>query len=133
MPKWCGESGGAGAAGLDKGADAEAEVGNGEPGGDGLGVNGKRAFSRAVEGGREFEEGARGTKKGEESHQQGGVHHVFAQVFLLAKKSQNQKDGAQIGRDEGGFVDGSRQEKGPEAHGDVEKGKDESDLWHAKA
>ncbi len=124
MPRWCGESGGAGAAGLDKGTDAEAEVGDREHRRDGLGVNGERAFGRAVEGGGELEEGARGAEKGEESHQQGGVHHMFAKVFLLTEESKDEKDGAEISRDEGGFMDGPGQEKGPEAHGDIENGED---------
>ena len=98
-----------------------------------MGVNGKGTLGRAVEGGGKFEEGAGGAKESEQDHQQGGMHHMLAEVFLLTEKSQNEKDGAEIGGDEGGFMDGSGQEKGPEAHGDVEKGKDESDLWHAKA
>lgn len=132
MPKWWLESGGAGAAGLDKGADAEAEVGNREHRSDGLGVDGERALGRAVEGGGELKEGARGSEKGKESHQQGGMHHMFAEVFLLTEKSQDEKDGAEISRDEGGFMDGSGQKKGPDTHGDIEEREDDSDLWHTE-
>lgn len=132
MPRWCGESGGAGAAGLDKGADAEAEVGDRKPRGDGLGVDGEGAFGRTIEGGGKLEKGARGAEKGEESHQQGGVHPMFAEVFLLTEESQDEKNGAEIGGDEGGFMNSPGQEKGPEAHGDIKEREDDGDFGHTE-
>ena len=58
------------------------------------------------------------------------MHHMFPEVFLLAEESQDEKNAAEVGRNEGGFMDGSGQEKGPETHGDVEARKDNSDFWH---
>jgi len=117
---------------LDKGADAESEEGDRKNGGGRLGVDGEGTLGGAVEGGGKLEKGARGAEKGEESHQQGGVHHMLAEVFLLTEKSENEKDGPEIGGDEGGFMDGSGQEKGPEAHGDIEEREGDSDFWHAE-
>ena len=98
---------------MDEGADTEAEVGDGENRGDGLGVDSEGSLSSAIQGGGEFEEGAGSAEEGKETHQQGGVHEVFAEVFLLAKEAKNEQDGAQIGWDQGGFVDSSGEEKGP--------------------
>ena len=117
---------------MDKGADAEGEEGNGKNGGGGLGVDGEGALGGAVESGGKFEEGAGGAKEGEETHQQGGMHDVFAEVFLLAEEAENEKSGAQIGGDEGGFMDGSGEKKGPQAHGDIEDGEDDGDFWHTE-
>ena len=117
---------------MDEGANAEPEVGDGKNRGDGLGVDGEGSLGGAVERGGELEEGAGGAKKGEETHQQGGVHDVLAEVFLLAKEAQDQKNRAQISRDQGSFMDGACQEKGPQAHGDIENGKDYGDSWHTR-
>ncbi len=117
---------------MDEGADAEAEVGNGKNRGGGLGVDGEGSFGGSLKRGGEFEEGAGGAKEGKETHQEGGVHDVFPQVFLLAEEAENEKGGAQISGDEGGFVDGSGKEKGPQAHGDIENREDDGDFWHTK-
>ena len=117
---------------MDKGADTEAEVGDGENRGDGLGVDGKGSLGGAIEGGGEFEEGACGAKEGKETHQQGGVHDVLAEVFLLAEESEDEQDGAQISRDQGGFVNSSGKGKGPQAHSDIENGEDDGDFWHPR-
>ena len=116
---------------MDEGADAEGQEGNGKNGGGGLGVDGGGACGGAVEGGGEFGEGAGGAKEGKESHEEGGVHEVFAEVFLLAEESENQQDDAKVGGDESGFVDGAGEEESGKAEGDVEKGEDESDFGHA--
>ena len=107
---------------MDEGADAEAEVGNGKNRGGGLGVDGEGSFGGALKRGGEFEEGAGGAKEGKETHQEGGVHDVFPQVFLLAEEAENEQGGAQISGDEGGFVDGSGEKKGPEAKENIRKG-----------
>ena len=117
---------------MDKGADAEGEEGNGKNGGGGLGVDGEGALGGAVESGGKLKEGAGGAKEGEETHQQGGVHDVFPQVFLMAEEAEDEKGGAQISGDEGGFVDGSGKEKGSQTHGDIENREDDGDFWHTK-
>lgn len=70
---------------MDKGADAEGEEGDGKNGGGGLGVDGEGTLGGAVKGGGKFKEGAGGSEESEQDHQQGGMHHVFAEVFLLAE------------------------------------------------
>jgi len=70
---------------LDKGADAEGEEGDGKNGGGGLCVDGEGTLGGAVEGGGKLEEGAGGAEESEQDHQQGGMHHVFTEVFLLAE------------------------------------------------
>lgn len=84
-----------------------------------MGVNGEGALGGAIEGGRKLQEGTRGTEKGEETHEQGGVHHVFAEIFFLTKKSQNKQDNAEVGWNQRCFMNGSRKEKGPDSNGDV--------------
>ena len=118
---------------MDEEADAEGEIGDGKGGGDGLGVDGEGSLGGAVEGGGEFQQGAGGAEQGKESDEQGGVHDMFAEVFLLAEEAENEEDGAQVGGDEGGFMDGSGQEKSSQAHGDIEDGEDDGDFWHRKA
>ena len=58
------------------------------------------------------------------------MHDVLAEAFLLAKEAKNEKDGAQVGWDQGGFVDSSGEEKGGQAHGDIENREDDGDFWH---
>ena len=115
---------------MDEGANAEPEVGDGKNRGDGLGVDGEGSLSGAVESGGEFEEGAGSAEEGKETHQQCGVHDVLAEVFLLAKEAENEKGGAQIGWDQGGFMDSSGEEKGPQAHGNIENREDSGDFRH---
>ena len=72
---------------MDKGADAESEEGDRKNGGGRLGVDGEGTLGRAVEGGGKPEKGAGGAKEGQQDHQQGGMHDVFAEVLLLAKQA----------------------------------------------
>jgi len=117
---------------LDKGADAEGEEGNGKNGGSSLGVNGEGALGGAVKSGGKFEEGAGGAEESEQDDQQGGMHDVFAEVFLLAEQAKDQEDDPEVGRDESGFVDSAGQEEGSQAKGDIEGGEDEGDFGHGK-
>ncbi len=72
---------------MDKGADAKSEEGDRKNSSGRLGVDGEGALGRAVEGGGKLEKGAGGAKESEQDHQQGGMHHVFAEVLLLAKQA----------------------------------------------
>jgi hypothetical protein len=118
---------------LDERADAEGEVGDGKGGSEGLGVDGEGSLGGAIEGGGEFEEGAGGAEQGEESDEEGGVHDMFAEVFFLAEEAEHEEDGAQVGGDEGGFMDGPGKKKGSQAYGDIEDGEYNGDFWHQKA
>jgi len=40
------------------------------------------------------------------------MRDVFAEVFLLAEQAKDQQDDPKVGRDESGFVGGTRQKKG---------------------
>ena len=95
-----------------------------------MGVDGEGTLGRAVEGRRELEEGAGGAEKGEEPHQQGCVHQVFAKVIPLGEESQDQQNGAKIGWDESGFMNGPRQKKSPKADAYIKKGKNNRNFWH---
>lgn len=96
-----------------------------------MGVDGEGAFGSAVESGGELEQGADGAKQGEEPHQQGGMHDMFAEVFLLSKEAQPKKHRAQIGWNEGGFMDRPGEEEGAEADCDIETREDEGNFWHS--
>ncbi len=115
---------------MDEGADAEGEVGDGKGGSEGLGVDGEGSLGGAVESGGKLKERAGGAEQGEETHQQGSMHDMFAEVFLLAEQAQHEEDGTQVGRDEGGFMDCSGEEKSSQAHDDVEDGEDDGNFWH---
>ena len=115
---------------MDKGTDAEGNKSDRKDGGGGLGINGKGAFGSAVEGGREPQEGSGGAEKGEKDNQQGGVHHVFAEVFFLAKEAENEEDDSKVAGDQGGFMDGSGQKEGGQTKEKIRQGEKDGDFWH---
>ena len=80
-----------------------------------MSVDGEGAFGGAVEGRGELEEGAGGAEQGEQSHEEGGVHDMFAEVFLSAQQAKNQKDYAEVGGDQGGFGDRTGKGKGEDS------------------
>ena len=75
---------------MDKRADAKGEEGDRKNGGGGLGIDGEGSLGRAGEGGGKLEKGAGSAEESKQGHQQGGMHHVFAQILLLAKQPEDQ-------------------------------------------
>ena len=115
---------------MDKRTNPEGQVSNRKSGGGGLGVNGEGALGGAVEGGGKFQEGASGAEKREQSHEQGGMDHVFPELFILTEKTENQENDSKVTRDQGGFMDGTGKEEGGNAQEQVREGEADGDFCH---
>ena len=95
-----------------------------------MGDNGSGTFGGVIKNRGETGEGAGGAGKSEERDQHGGVHDVFAEIFLFCGETENQKHETESGRNQGGVVGGAGEDKTGQTKKDVGEGKADGEVGH---
>ena len=85
-----------------------------------------------VKNGREASEGAGGSGKSQEGNQDGGVHDVFAEIFLFGGEAENQEHKTKAGGNQGRVVGGARQDETGQTEQDVGEGETDGEVGHIR-
>ena len=83
-----------------------------------------------IEDGGEATKGAGGAGESEEGDEDGGVHDMFAEIFLFGGQAEAEEDESESGGDKGGVVGGAGKEEAGQAEEDVGEGEADGEVGH---